>query len=103
MMGGIRETLLNIIKNVKEGNDLKYVLLEYYKALDEKKRESNSHLDDIILKFRGEMLQLIQCEFGEVHTHLGSMGRQVYDAVIRSNLGEENQKRSMVPINRTHN
>lgn len=88
MMSEIKNTLVDIINRTFEGEDVKDILLIYYKALDAKKRIANSQLDETLARLKIEMLQLIQCEFDEVHTHLGSMGEQLYN-VASGNIETE--------------
>lgn len=82
MMSEIKSSLTNIIKKVKEGNDLKEVLFLYYKTLDEKKRIANTQLDTAFDHFKEEMANIIKCEFNEIHSHVDHMGTQIHSAVI---------------------
>lgn len=89
MMTEIKLTLTDIVRKVLDGEDLKDVLFIYYRTLDEKKRMANTQLDETLARLKVEMLQLIQCEFGEVHNHLGIMGEQIYNAATGISESEE--------------
>lgn len=90
MMPEIKTSLINIIKKVKEGNDLKDVIFSYYKNLDEKKRSANTQLDFALAHFKEEMVNLIRCEFDDVHQHVDGMGRQIHGAVVGNVITEIN-------------
>lgn len=77
----LKTFLISILRRIKDGESIDNILLDHYKSSN-CTRQATQQLDAILAQLKIDMSNIIQCEFDEVHNHLGGMGRQLYEATV---------------------
>lgn len=89
-----KTVLISLIKKINSGEEIRDVMIDYYRILDESRRRTSERFIESINRLESNLPKLIQSEFDEVHVNISSMGKQIYSAVDGS---KDNMKMVYVP------